>query len=1155
MLPIGTPLGHFRITALLGAGGMGEVYRARDERLRRDVAIKVFPSRESERSGTVDRFLREAQAASALNHPNIVTIHEVGETDVGRYIVMELVDGRSLRQLMGSPMPIDALIQLAIQLARALTAAHAAGITHRDVKPENIMVRDDGYAKVLDFGLARLSPAALGVDGAARTEAATEVGVVMGTFRYMSPEQTLGEHVDAATDVFSLGLVLYELLAGQHPFGAESGLGAIHAIAYRPALGPSLWNPEIPAPLDALILRMLEKNPRVRPTSADVGSALVDLLGGGPRIAAPSRPVLRRIVGRARERAQMMTAFDAAVDGQGLVLCVTGEPGLGKTTLVEEFFSEIKSSGRPCWTARGRCSERLAGTEAYLPFLEALDSMVHSSRLTWASATADSGTSVSGLMKLLAPAWYAQVAPLAAKGSPESEPAPGKAVSQEQMKRELISFFQEVSRIRPLILFLDDIHWADVSTTDLLAYLATRLPSMAMLVLATYRQSDLLLAKHPFIPVKLDLQSRGILREVALSFLTREDVQRLLALQYGDHQFPPEFTELIHTKTEGNPLFIVDLLHDLQSRHVIADSKGRWTLAAAIPAIERELPESARSMIRRKIEQLEESDRRLLVAASVQGPEFDSTIVARALGLDPADVEDRLTVLEQVHAFVRRSGERELPDRSLTVAYHFVHVLYQNALYASLTATRKIAISSAVAKALVDAYGEATAQVATQLALLFDAGREFGRAAEYFLLAAQNAARIFAHHEAVTLSRRGIAMIEKQPASAETAAQELSLQIALGSQVLATQGYAARDLGNAYARAKALCDQVGETPLVMPALLGLATFHTVRGEYDKARDLSEELLVKAQQFGDTKHPTRANVLLGVAACMLGQLSTAVEHLEPCISIETPRDGSWTSVYGASPGVSSRGYLSFTLMLMGYPDRARAMVLAAVKLGHDLSQPLSIVSARRYAWWIHQLRREPDAANEHATTLIALSAHHRFAFYRAWGVFQQGWASTNPPGNVEAGLEQMREGMAALRATGAAQLSTYALAVLAEAYGDAQRPLDGLRALDEAVEYGERSGESFFEAELRRLRGELALSAHAADEGEVEHHFLDALEIARRQEARWLELRAAMSLARVWSRRNRTPDALALLNRIYSWFTEGFETPDLREARALIDLWS
>ena len=231
-----------------------------------------------------------------------------------------------------------------------------------------------------------------------------------------------------------------------------------------------------------------------------------------------------------------------------------------------------------------------------------------------------------------------------------------------------------MSRLRPLLLFLDDLHWADASTVDLLAYIGSKCAALRLLLVLTYRPTDLLLSKHPFVPVKQDLQARGVCREIALELLTRHDIERYLALEFPQHRFPEELAALIHAKTEGNPLFMVDLLRHLRDRQVLAQEQGRWVLAQSLPDLERELPESVRSMIERKIAQLGEEDRRLLVAASVQGSEFEAAVVARALALDAADVEEQLERLERVHAFVRLVGEHEFPDRTLTLRYRFVHL-------------------------------------------------------------------------------------------------------------------------------------------------------------------------------------------------------------------------------------------------------------------------------------------------------------------------------------------------------------------------------------------------------------------------------------------------------------------------------------------------
>src|SRR5262249_26995014 len=400
------------------------------------------------------------------------------------------------------------------------------------------------------------------------------------------------------------------------------------------------------------------------------------------------------------------------------------------------------------------CSERLAGAEAYLPFLEALESLLHGA----------GGEAVARVMKAVAPTWYAQVVPHAAEDSSFARVLlEEKAASQERPKRALGAFLQEVSWLRPLSLFLDDLHWADASTIDLLAYIGSKCAALRLLLLLTYRPTDLLLSKHPFVPLKQDFQARGVCREIALELLTQQDIERYLALEFPQHRFPEGLAALIHAKTEGNPLFVVDLLRHLRDRQGLAHEQGRWMLAQSLPDLERELPESVRSMIERKIAQLGEEDRRLLVAASVQGSEFEAAVVARALALDAADVEEQLERLEHVHAFIRLVGEHEFPDRTLTLRYRFVHVLYQNALYASLRPTRRASFSAAVAQALIGYYGEKSRDVAGELAMLWETAREFVRAADCFLQAAQNAARLFANQEAVVLARQGLGMLEALP--------------------------------------------------------------------------------------------------------------------------------------------------------------------------------------------------------------------------------------------------------------------------------------------------------------------------------------------------------------------------------------------------------
>jgi predicted ATPase len=1134
----------YEVLSLLGRGGMGEVYKARQQSLDRLVAVKFLPAECARDPVWLARFRREALTASSLNHPNICTIYDTGESAGRHFLSMELIQGRTLDELVAQRRPVEELARCIGQAARALAAAHAAGVVHRDVKPSNLMVRDDSVVKVLDFGLARR----LATTGATSLTAGrdTDPGTRIGTPLYMSPEQVRAELVEAASDIFGLGLVLYELATGRHPFLADSMVSILYAIGAQSPLPPVRLNPEVPAALNALILQMLAKDPRLRPTAAEVDAILAELTENRSHVAERPCPAPRRAptVGRRQERAALCAGFEEAAAGHGLLLCVTGEPGLGKTTLVEDFLDELAAGGRPYWVGRGRCSERLAGAEAYLPFLEVLDSLVQG----------DGGTSATRMLKSLAPTWYVQVAPpTAADPLRTGARADAEGASQERRKRELGVFLCELSRQRPLVLFLDDIHWADPSSADLLAYLGSKCAGLPLLLVLAYRPSDLLRGQHPFGPVKLDLQGRGVCREIALPYLNLDDIDRYVALAFTGHQFPEEFTGLLHGRTEGHPLFMVDLLRYLRDRGVIVQDRGAWALARAAPDLQRELPESIRSMIERKMDQLTPADRHLLMAASVQGPEFDSAVVARVLGRDAADVEERLEVVERVHVLVRRVREQVFPDGTLTLRYGFVHVLYQNALYAALQPTRKAAWSSAAVLALLDHYGDKSADHAAELAVLFEAARSPECAADHYLAAAENAARIFAHHEAVALARRGLALLQTLPDTPARARRELRLQMALGMQLQVTQGFAAPEAERAYVRARVLCEQVQETAPLFPVLWGLWLVHKARSELGKARELAERLFSLAQAAQDAAQLLQVRQALAVTSLCLGDPAATREHMEQGVALyDRKRHQGHTLLYGQDPGVACRAFGAVALWLLGYPDQAERHSCDAVALGRELGQPSTLALALHFAAMVRQYRRELPEARESAEATTAIATEHGLAFWQACGQVLGGWALAGQ-GAHDGGLAQLRQGLSAGKARGSETYRTYFLALLAEVLGQEGKLEEALNVLADALALMRGTGEGLHGAELHRLQGELLLQREATEVTcrEAEACFHQAVTIARQQQAKSLELRAVMSLARFYRQQDRSAEARPLLTEIYGWFTEGFDTHDLRAAQTLL----
>ena len=1118
---------------------MGEVFRAFDTRLNRAVAIKVMRATES--AAQAGRFLREARAASALNHPNIVIIHEIGETPDGeQYLVQEFIEGVTLRSLLGRPMPVAQALELARQVARALAAAHAGGIVHRDVKPENIMIRADGFVKVLDFGLARLTPNRAG-SLTTQTNFETMEGVLLGTPAYLSPEQASGRPAGPETDVFALGVVLYEMLAGRRPFSAPSTLGLVAAILSEQPLPLTRVNPDVPRALSDLVEAMLAKAPEERPTAAEIERRLSAAAAPDVLAVAATLTIAGRVtVGRDEPRARLRRAYVRARDGQSSIVAVTGEPGIGKTSLVEDFLSEITGLGERIILARGSCSESLAGAEAYLPVLEALDSLRHRG----------TGPSLDSMIKGIAPSWYAQLATRSSEASlaGETREAP-PAASQERMKRELGVLLEEVSRLEPLVWVIEDLHWADVSTVDLLNYLAGRLGDMRLLVVTTYRPSDLALARHPFLSVKNTLQTRGVFEEIPLGFLQPDDVARYLDQQFPGHAFPPEFAAAVHARTEGSPLFMVDLVRYLRDTGGLVEVDGVWRVTRAFANGPKDLPESVRGMIGRKIEQVDEADRRLLLAASVQGHEFDSATLAHVAEVDPGEVEERLDTLERVHVLVRRDEEFEFPDRTLSLRYRFVHVLYQNVLYGSLQPTRRAQLSGRTAAALAAHHATDTSAVAARLAILFETARDFPAAARYFFAAARRAVSLFAFREALSLADRGLDGLRGVADGPDRRQLELGLQMIRGLALRSVKGWAAPELESTFARARQLCQELEDPAELFPVLWNLAFFRMIRGDLSVVRQEITTLSDRAEAAGDPAYLMAVSHLAGVTAEFTGEVLESNRLLERARALHDPaKHEAYTAMFGIDPGMVARAMSSRPLWTLGYPDAALERSRETIALGRSQRQPVTLVFALVVAQGIHLYRGEYAAAIDIGDEVIALCQEYEFPQEAEWARAFQG-AALAADRRGDEGINRLRSSLATMKALRSGLVRTTFLALFAEGLGRAGQIDEALEAIAEGFAHAERTTERGFIAELHRVRGDVL--SRAGRTTEAESSLREALAVARAQQARAFELRAATSLARLLASSGRLDEARGILSPVVGWFTEGPGTADLSAARGLL----
>jgi DNA-binding winged helix-turn-helix (wHTH) protein/tetratricopeptide (TPR) repeat protein len=846
--------------------------------------------------------------------------------------------------------------------------------------------------------------------------------------------------------------------------------------------------------------------------------------------APPSRATEpRTLVGRSAERAELSAAAAEAARGRGRLLCITGEPGLGKTTLIEQFVAETSSEARR-HVLRGRCSERLAGVGSYLPILEALDDLLGG----------ESAELAASILRSAAPSWDALT---------RADAAAVEAASPERLKRELVAFCQRLCRDAPAVLIIDDLHWADTSTTDLLCYLGHRIAALPMLILAGYRLSEMIHGGHPFLAVQLELQARGLSRALPLALLGRAEVAEYLDLTFPQHRFDDSFAGSMQERTGGNPLFLVDLLRQLRGQGEITGAPGSFALRRAVPDTFRGLPDSVRAVVERKVAQLDEAGRQLLSAASIQGEVFDCTLLAAAVEQPAAVVEEQMLGFERAHALVERLAERELPDGTLSLRCRFVHALYHDELHGRLSPSRRAALSLAVAHEILRRWGDRADEQSAVLAELFDAGRDFDRAATRFLEAARAAVQSRGYPEATTLAQRGLRALERTVPSLHRDTQEMALQTVLGVAVMSLKGFAAPDVGQAYERALALSRTVGPSAEVFPVLGGLWLYHVICARLDTARELAETILATAEQNGDRGQIAEANQALGITLMDMGDLEPALRHFQASIALQGPTLPRQRAVlYALEPAVGARVGAARVLVPLGRPDTALAHADQGVALARSLGHAPSLAIALNFSAMVRHLRGEPDAAEARATEAVEVSTEHGLAQTLAWGLFWQGWARAErgEPGAIE----QMRLAIGACRDSGSRISLPQFTGLLAEALRRAGQPEEALRLLDEALEASLESGDRYCEAELHVWRGRALLALGRT--GEAIESLRTASSRARAQGARWSALRA--SLDWVSALATPSPEARAALEEAFAEARasgEGGELPLLMEARTLV----
>jgi len=665
--------GRYRLEQELGRGGMSVVYRAHDLLLDRPVAVKVL------RPGTADdeswkRVLAEARSAARLNHPNIVSIYDVGEgrADDGPspYIVMELVDGRPLNAAPPREFPV--IVAVAERVLEALAHAHDHGVIHRDLKPENILLTAGGQVKLMDFGLAQSVASRL-----------TSGGAVVGTVFYIAPEQAMGRGVDGRADLYALGVVLYELVAGELPFVADNALAVVSLHLHAPPVTPRAHRPELTPAFESLILRLLAKRPEDRPAGArETLQLLRGVLGDGGQAAELSlldRIVRGRLVGRERELAEAIGHYQRAIAGEEQVLLVTGEPGIGKTRLVRELLAHVEVTGGQA--VSGECFAE--GGAPFAPFAEIL-------RRTLAERP--------GLAKedpLLGE--LATFAPDLALRFPGIErPAELDPASQQQRAFEAFTFLLErLSAAAPLAVFLDDIHWADAGSLQLIHYLARRVRRLPILLVLTYREIEID-ENPPFARLLQDLNRERLAERLKLGRLSREQTRQLLQAMFAE-EITPDFLDGVFRESEGNPFFIEEICKSIIDSGKLAFEDGRWRR----PSIaDLEIPQSIRGAILTRVAKLPEAAREAMLMAAILGREFEFETLQRAVEMPEESLISALEAAEhaQLISETRRNGD---------VVFTFAHALIPSSLAEAVSVLRRRLLHRRAATAIEAAHPDA----------------------------------------------------------------------------------------------------------------------------------------------------------------------------------------------------------------------------------------------------------------------------------------------------------------------------------------------------------------------------------------------------------------------------------------------------------------
>jgi predicted ATPase len=901
-------------------------------------------------------------------------------------------------------------------------------------------------------------------------------------------------------------------------------------------------------------------------------------------------------VAREYELAQLDRFLDLALAGQGRVVFVTGEAGSGKTALVQEFARRAEDAHVDLVVASGNCNAHTGIGDPYLPLREVLGLLTGDVQARWAAgaitrpharrlwnmlplavqALVEAGPDLidtfvprAALQERAMMAAPGQTDWLLRLGAPVERKPAGPVLPSPQQSHLFEQYTQVVQTLAsqaPLMLVLDDLQWADLGSISLLFHLGRQLAGSRILIVGTYRPEEVAVgrdeARHPLAPVVNELQRLFGDVTVSVDQAERRDFVEAV-LDSEPNRLGVPFRQMLYQQTQGHPLSTIELLRGMQERgDLVQDRQGRWIEGPGIGRLAEPLQDTLR-------------------VACVEGEEFTAEVVARVLKTDGREMVQRLSnELDRRHRLVRAQSIEQLDSWRLS-RYRFRHYLFQKYLYDTLDQVERAYLHEDVGNALEALHGvqegrmapevttagvthvaataatAGTSAVAVQLAWHFQEAGILQKAIRYLHQAGERAVQLSAFQEGIAHLIRALELLVNLPDPVDAegylkrSKQELALELSLGRAHMGAEDRPIRGMIQAYTRARELCQQIGQTSELSGIVGQLATAHYVRAEHQRALAFGEEALSLAQRTGDPLLVALGHWRLGYVLFAHGEFIEARAHLEPMLAFYEPQHHHpFVLLSGSDAGVSALAYDACCLWCLGYPEQALSRSREARALARGLEHPFSLAEVVFFAGCLfHVMNRNPQAVSDDAEELARLAGEKLMPMWLGMGIRCRGEALTRL-GQVQEGMAQMREGMASHQSQGVGFWFTGTLGALAEAQAKAGHPQEGLVTLAEALGLVEQTGERCWEVELYRLRGDLLLTL--GNEADSEASLQCAVEVARRQQAKSWELRATTSLSRLWHKQGRVGEAREMLSEIYGWFTEGLDTPDLQEAKALLE---